>query len=88
MRDKEKRKEKKECRKKKSGYTNGQRKKKRKSKKKVGNEKLGKFYAGRPKILEGNYSDVLSEHIVTFYKRRYRGLDLFSVFTNKGIEFC
>ena len=87
MRDKEKRKEKKECRKKKSGYTNGQRKK-NKRKKKMGNEKLGKLYAGRPKILEGNYSDVLSEHIVTFYKRRYRGLDLFSFFTDKGIEFC
>ena len=51
-----------------------------KGKKKVGNEKLGKVYAGRPKILEGNYSDGLSEHIVTFSKRCYRGLYLFFLF--------
>ena len=47
---------------------NGQRKKKKKRKKKVGNEIPGKVYAGRPKVLEGSYSDVLSEHIVTFFK--------------------
>jgi len=49
----------------------------------VGNEKLGKVNARRPKIMEGYYSDVLSEHIVTFSKRHYR-LEFYS----KGIEFC
>ena len=77
MREKEKRKEKKECRKKKKWVHEWSNKKKRKRKKKVGNEKLGKVYAGRPKVLEGSNSDVLSEHIVTFSKRRYRGLYLF-----------
>ena len=48
--------------------------------KKKKSEKLGKVYAGRPKILEGNYSDGLSEHIVTFSKRCYRGLYLFFLF--------
>ena len=63
MRDKEKRKEKKECRNKRKWVHEWS-----KEKKKVGNEKLGKVYAGRPKVLEGSYSDVLNEHIVTFLK--------------------
>ena len=67
-RDKEKRKEKKECRNKRKWVHEWSKEKKKKEKKKKGNEKLGKVYAGRPKVLEGSYSDVLNEHIVTFLK--------------------
>ena len=49
-------------------------------KKKVGNEKLGKVYVGRPKVLEGSYSDVFKNVAIEVIS--------FSFFTDYGIEFC